>query len=121
MKLNLQYFGHQMGRANLLEKTLLLGEIEGKRRRGLQRMEWLDGIADSVDMNLSKLLETVKDRKAWCAAVHGVANRQTQVSLTSVSHPFETDIVIPSIQSSMLLSSSNEVQDLNCALLTALP
>ena len=120
-KLELQYVAHLIQRTNSLEKTLMLGKIEGKRRRWRQRMEWLDGIADSVDMNLSKLLETVKDRKAWCAAVHGVANRQTQVSLTSVSHPFETDIVIPSIQSSMLLSSSNEVQDLNCALLTALP
>ena len=84
-------------------------------------MEWLDDITDSADMNLSKLLKIVKDREAWCAAVHGVANIQTQVSLTSISRSFETDIMIPSIQRSMLLSSSNSSQDLSCALLAALP
>ena len=69
LKLKLQYFGHLMGRADLLEKTLMLGKIEGKRRRGWQRMRWLDSITDSVDMNLSKLRQTVKDRGAWCATV----------------------------------------------------
>ena len=79
-KLKLQYFGHLMQRANSLEKILMLGKIVGRRRRGLQRRRWLDGITDMMDMSLSRLWERVKERGAWCTTVHGVTKRRTRIS-----------------------------------------
>ena len=87
LKLKLQYFGHPMGKANSLEKTQVLGKIEGRRRSGWQRMTWLDGITDSLDMSLSKLWEMVKDRETWHAVVHGATKNQTQLRDWTTTSP----------------------------------
>ena len=96
LKLKLQYFGHLMEKANSLEKTLMLGKIEGRKKRGQQRMRWLDGIIDSMDMSLSKLWEIVKNRETWHVAVHGVTKSQTRLSNST------TKIILHHNQSSFL-------------------
>ena len=92
LKLKLQYFGHLMQRTNSLEKTLMLGKIECRRRRGWQRMKGLDGVTDWMNMSLSKIQEMLKDREAWCAAAHGVTNSQTRLSDWTVGHNWATEL-----------------------------